>query len=30
VSGGQERLENLVNRSIWATDPSRAKAGAGR
>jgi len=30
VSGQQERLENLVNRSIWAIDPARAKAGAGR
>jgi xylose isomerase len=27
VSGGQERLENIVNRSIWATDPSRVEAG---
>jgi xylose isomerase len=30
VSGQQERLENIVNRSTWATDPARAKAGAGR
>ena len=30
VSGQQERLENIVNRSTWATDPARVKAGAGR
>ncbi len=30
VSGQQERLENIVNRSIWATDPARVKTGAGR
>jgi xylose isomerase len=30
VSGQQEFLENVVNRSVWATDPTRAKTGAGR
>jgi xylose isomerase len=30
VSGHQELLENVVNRSIWATDPARVKTGAGR
>ena len=30
VSGQQERLENVVNRSTWATDPSRVTTGAGR
>ncbi len=30
VSGQQERLENIVNRSTWATDPARVKTGAGR
>ena len=28
VSGGQERLENIVNQSIWASEGARAKAGA--
>jgi xylose isomerase len=30
VSGGQELLENLVNRSVWAADQARVKTGAGR
>ncbi len=30
VSGQQERLENIVNQSAWATDPGRVKTGAGR
>lgn len=31
VSGGQERLENLVNQQIWAVDPSvKVESGAGR
>ena len=30
VSGHQEKLENLVNQSIWRTDPSRVTSGAGR
>ncbi|MEA2611078.1 MAG: hypothetical protein QOG32_804, partial [Chloroflexota bacterium] len=30
VSGHQELLENVVNRSIWAAEPGRVKTGAGR
>jgi xylose isomerase len=30
LSGEQERLENIVNRSIWAADPTGAKTTAGR
>jgi hypothetical protein len=30
VSGHQEALENVVNRSIWSTDPSRVTSAAGR
>ncbi len=30
VSGHQELLENVVNRSIWATEAARVKTGAGR
>ena len=30
VSGQQERLENVVNQSVWVADPGRVKTGAGR
>lgn len=30
VSGHQELLENVVNQSVWATDPAAAKSGTGR
>jgi xylose isomerase len=30
VSGHQELLENVVNQSVWANDPSRVTSGAGR
>jgi xylose isomerase len=30
VSGHQELLENVVNQSIWSTDPSRVTTPAGR
>ena len=30
ASGSQERLENVVNRSVWAADPTPAKVGTGR
>ena len=30
ASGQQERLENVVNQSVWVTDPGRVKTGAGR
>jgi len=30
VSGHQELLENVVNQSVWSSDPSRVTSGAGR
>jgi len=29
-SGHQELLENIVNQSIWAADPSKATSDSGR